>query len=113
EPAGVDRDQDVGGAVAAFGLDARQQLVAVVFDPIDRDPGLLGERAVELFVGLIVPGRVDVDLRRQRSACAAGEERSGQRESRWTYPDGHVASSVDAVVRMRKPRIREDNAARV
>src|SRR5690606_13728346 len=89
----------------ALGLDARQQLVSVVLDPIDRDPGLFGELAVELIVRLIVPGRIDVDLRRQRRPCAAGEEGGGQGEGRWAYPDGHVASSVDAVLRMRKARI--------
>ena len=47
EPAGIDRDQEIGGAVPALGLDPLDQLIGVALDPVDLDAGLLGELVVE------------------------------------------------------------------
>ena len=55
QPAGVDRDQHVGRAVAALGLDALEQLVGVALDQIDHNAGLLGERVVQRHVRIIMP----------------------------------------------------------
>ena len=71
QPAGVDRDQHVGRAVAALGLDPLDQLVGVALDQVDLDPGLLGEPVVERDVGVVVPRRVEVDL--LRAAPDAGK----------------------------------------
>ena len=73
QPPGVDRDQDVGRAVAALRLDPLDQLVGVALDQIDLDPGLLGERVVQRDVGIVVARRVEIDLLRDRAG-------RGQRE---------------------------------
>ena len=52
----IDRQQDVGGGIGAFGLHARDQLVRLAFDPVDGDPGHFFEVGVQAFVRVIVAG---------------------------------------------------------
>jgi hypothetical protein len=56
------------GLAAAFGLQARQDAGVVGFDAVDADAGGLGEVAVQRFVGLVVPRRVEVQRRLLRLA---------------------------------------------
>ncbi len=66
EAAGVDGDQDVGRAGNAFALDPFDQHVGIALQDTDLDARLDGEGIVELLVGVVMAGGVDVDRVRDR-----------------------------------------------
>jgi hypothetical protein len=75
EVARVHHQEDIGGAVASFLAQAREQFVAARLDPIDLDPGRLGEARVERVVGGIVARGIDVEFGRRRRGD--GRRRAG------------------------------------
>ena len=93
QAARVDGEQEVGRAVRAFRLDPLDQGIALAFDAVDLDPGFLGEVRIERFVGLIVPGGVEVQLRRDGEARY---EKCGDKDRKSSRPPSlgrHVARS--------------------
>ena len=62
QPAGIDGDQQIGGAVLALGLDTLDQLVGLGLDQIDLDAGLLGEILVERVVRIVMARGIDIHL---------------------------------------------------
>ena len=86
DAAGVDGEEDVGRAVGALGLHAGDHLFRRALDPVDGDPGHLGEVAVEVLV-VVVPRRVDVDLVGEgRKAATAARPRLGRLGRTWDPP---------------------------
>ena len=84
---GVHRQEDVGGAVRAFGLHPGDQLLGGALDAVHLDTGLGGEVAVEMLVGVVVPRGVDVDLVGEgRGGGERGDER-GQRNTGGFHAD--------------------------
>ena len=80
---GVDGEEDIGRAVGAFVLQAFEQLVFLALDAIDLDPGLLGEVAVQRFVGLIVAGRVEVQHLFLSGGSAADQQQAGNGQAKF------------------------------
>lgn len=78
EPSGIDRDQQVGRAVGAPLLDPDEQLVGVVLDAVDLDPGLPGEVVIEQVVRLVVARGMNVNLGRHGGSAEAVEQVSGK-----------------------------------
>src|SRR3546814_13096261 len=76
---GIHRDEDVGWAIGRLALDALDKSVALRLDAVDLDARLLGEAAVEGVIGLVVPGRVDVQhlLRLRRHPAGKNDSSNG------------------------------------
>ena len=74
QTSGIDRDEDVGGAELALGLDPLDQRIGIGLDAVDLDPSLLGEVLVEREIGVVVARGIEVDLARigRRFAFAGG-----------------------------------------
>jgi len=60
QPRGVDRQENVGRAVAALVPDPLEQFIFLAFDAVDLDAGLLGDIGVQRFIRPLVAGRVQV-----------------------------------------------------
>jgi len=93
---GVHRQQHVGGAVGAFVLDALQQFLFLAFDAVDLDAGLLAEILVELFVGLVMAGGIEVQhvflggLQIEGQGCGQGAGEKGETQGHGELQHGLV-----------------------
>jgi len=88
---GIDRQEDIGRAVAALVPDAFEEFIFLAFDAIDPDAGLLREIRIERLVGLIVAGRVEVErlVLGLGGECQSGDGGGDQADNRL-----HVANSI-------------------
>ena len=79
----VDGEEDVGRAVGAFVLQPLEQFVFLALDAVDLDPGLLGEVAVQRFVGLVVAGRVEVQHLFLGGGGTADQQQAGDGQTKF------------------------------
>ena len=92
EPAGIDRDQDIGRAVFPFADNPLDQRIGACLDQIDPDAGLLGEILIQRQIGIVMARGIDIDAtshlcrrcigvrarRRVFASLPAGSEKSGK-----------------------------------
>ena len=81
QPGSIDGDENVRRAVGALVADALHQLVLLAVDTVDLDAGLLREVLVELLVGLVMAGGIEVEdflLRHRRQGGDEGEQGKGK-----------------------------------
>ena len=113
EPSGVHGDQDVGGAVPPFALQALDERIILALDPIDLDAGGFGEAFVELLVRLVVARAVDVQHLLLRLGGAGEERQAGHRRSRQGQggEGKEFAASVEHDWKDSFPGVFQDSAA--
>ena len=92
QPRGVHREQDIGGGIASLGLHPRDQLVGLALDPVHGDAGGVFEIGIKPLVGVVVTGRVNVDLALGQR-CHGGKRRH-QRNGAISQNLSHLGSLV-------------------